>query len=61
MPVLAFLLVVGSVLVASLFVVDAKLKNTSPAIVTSQRIGLPEPHYHNATRTLTIRPRPRPT
>jgi hypothetical protein len=61
MPVLAFLLVVGSVLVASLFIVDAKLKNTSPAIVTSQRIGLPEPQYHNATRTLTNTPAPRPT
>jgi hypothetical protein len=60
MPVLAFLLVVGSVLVASLFVVDAKLKDTSPAIVTSQRIGLPAPQYHNATRTLTNMPAPAP-
>jgi len=30
----------------------------SPAIVTSQRSGLPEPQYHNATRTLMNTPAP---
>jgi len=60
MPALAFLAVAGLVL-ALLFVADAKLKNSSsPAIVTSQRIGLPEPQYHNATRTLTNTPAPAP-
>jgi hypothetical protein len=41
MPILAFFSVVGSVLVALLFLADATLENTSPAIVTSQRTGLP--------------------
>src|SRR5215510_7756985 len=58
---LAFLAVAGLVLTALLFVADAKLKNSSsPAIVTSQRIGLPEPQYHNAPRTLTNRLAPAP-
>src|SRR5215813_9985491 len=49
MPVIRYFAVVGSVLVALLFVADATLeKNSSPVIVTSQRTGLPESHYHNA-------------
>jgi uncharacterized membrane protein YqiK len=61
MPALAFLSVVGLVLTALLFVADAKLKkSSSPAIVTSQRIGLSEPQYHNARRTLTNTPAPAP-
>ena len=61
MPALAFLAVAGFVLTALLFVADAKLKNSSsPAIVTSQRTGLPQPQYHNATRTLTNTPAPAP-
>jgi len=61
MPALAFLAVAGLVLTALLFVADAKLdKDSSPAIVTSQRIGLPEPQYHNARRTLTNTPAPAP-
>ena len=60
MPVLAFFLVVGSLLVAALFIVDAKLNNISPAIVTSQRIGLAESRYHNATKALTNTPAPAP-
>src|SRR5262245_18859204 len=61
MPALALLSVVGLVLTALLFVADAKLKKSSlPAIVTSQRTGLPEPQYHNARRTLTNTPAPSP-
>jgi hypothetical protein len=61
MPALAFLAMAGLVLTALLFVVDLKLeKSGSPAIVTSQRIGLPEPQYHNAGRTLTSTPAPAP-
>ena len=53
--------VVGSALVALLFVADATLeKNSSPVIVTSQRTGLPESHYHNAIKTLTTTPAPAP-
>jgi hypothetical protein len=42
--------VVGSVLLALLFVA---LENSSRAIVTSQRTGLPAPRYHNTIKTLT--------
>src|SRR5262249_13470439 len=55
MLVLGHVAVVGSVLIALLFVADATLdKNSSPVIVTSQRMGLPEPHYHSAIKTFTI-------
>src|SRR5215468_869464 len=61
MLVLGYLAVVGSALVALLFVADATLeKNSSPVIVTSQRTGLPESHYHNALKTLTIATAPAP-
>ena len=60
MPVLAFFAVVGSVLFALLFVADATLDNSSPAIVTSQRTGLPAPRYHNPIKTLTAVPAPAP-
>ena len=63
MPVLAFLLVVGSVLVVLLFVADATLEQSgSPVIVTSQRTGLPTPRYHNAnaTKTSSTPPAPEP-
>ena len=60
MPVLAFFAVIGSVLFALLFVADATLDNSSPAIVTSQRTGLPAPRYNNAIKTLTAVPAPAP-
>ena len=62
MPVLAFFAVVGSMLVALLFLADATLENTSPAIITSQRTGLPAPQYvnPNAIKTLTTAPAPAP-
>jgi hypothetical protein len=62
MPILAFFAVVGSVLFALLFVADATLENSSPAIVTSQRTGLPAPRYDsaNAIKTLTNAPAPAP-
>lgn len=58
MPVLTFFAGVGSVLLALLFVADATLDNSSPAIVTSQRTGLPAPRYHYAIKTLTTAPAP---
>jgi len=58
MPALTFLAVVGLALIALLFIADATLEPGSPAIVTSQRSGLPEPQYHNATRTLINAPAP---
>ena len=60
MPILAFFAVVGSVLFALLFVAGATLENSSPAIVTSQRTGLPAPQYHNATKTLATAAAPAP-
>ena len=59
-PALTFLAVVGLALIALLFVADATLEPGSPAIVTSQRSGLPEAQYHNATRTLTDTSAPEP-
>ena len=62
MPVLAFFAVIGSVLFALLFAADATLENSSPAIVTSQRTGLPAPQYDkgNAIKTLITAPAPAP-
>jgi hypothetical protein len=49
MPVLVYFAVIGSVLVALLFVTDSTLeKNVSSPIVTSQRTGLPAPRYQHA-------------
>src|SRR5262245_24446218 len=60
MPALAFLAVVGLTMVALLFVADATLENGSPAIVTSDRYGLPKPWYPDATQALTTAPAPAP-
>jgi len=60
MPALAFLAVVGLVLAALLFVADATLESGSPAIVTSDRVGLPEPWRPDAVRPLTTTPAPAP-
>jgi len=62
MPVLAFLAVAGSALIALLFLADATLeKDGSPAIVTSQRSGLPEPSLRSDNiHILTTAPAPEP-
>ena len=65
MPALAFLAVVSLVLIAMLFVADATLENVSPPIVTSNRIGLPEPWHPESTdpdliRNLPTAPAPAP-
>ena len=60
MPVLAFLAVVGFVLIALLFVADATLEKGSPAIVTSDRIGLPESRHPDTIQTLTTTSAPAP-
>ena len=60
MPALTFLAAVGLALIALLFVADATLEPGSPAMVTSQSIGLPSPQYHNVIRTLTNTPAPAP-
>src|SRR5215813_5915863 len=62
MPVLGHFAVVGSVLLALLFVADATLEQSGSPIVTSQRTGLPAPRYDNANaiKTLTTEPAPAP-
>jgi len=60
MPVLAFFSVVGFVLIALLFVADATLERSSPVIVTSERIGLPERWHPDTIQTLTTTPAPAP-
>ena len=59
MPALAFLAVVGLALVALLFVADATLES-SPVIVTSDRVGLPEPWRQDTAGVLTTTPAPAP-
>ena len=44
MPIFTYFAVVGSVMIALLFVADATLEKGSPAVVTSQ-YGLPKPWH----------------
>jgi hypothetical protein len=61
MRVLAFLGAAGFVLIAMLFVADATLEKGSPAIVTTQRSGLPKPTRHpDEVHVLTSTPAPAP-
>jgi hypothetical protein len=60
MPAVAFLAWVGSALVALLFVADTALVDYGPAIVVSQRIGLPEPWHPDPAQTPTPNPIPTP-
>jgi len=65
MPALTFLAVVGLALIALLFVADATLEPSPPPIVTSNRLGLPEPWHSdsmnpNSIRNLTTAPAPAP-
>ena len=45
MPIFAYLAAVGSVLIALMFVTNATLEKGGPAIVTTQRVGLPESQF----------------
>ena len=60
MPVLAFLAVVGFALIALLFVADATLERSSPVIVTSDRVGLPERWHPDTYKLSPPRQHPRP-
>ena len=60
MPVLAYFEVVGFVLAALLFVADATLERSSPVVVASDRIGLPERWHSDTIQTLTTAPAPAP-
>ena len=60
MPFLAFFAVVGSVLVALLFVVNPMLEKGTRAVVTSDRVGLPKPWHPDSVQTLAAAPAPAP-
>jgi len=60
MHILIYFAVVSSALIALLFVTDATLEKGAQAIVTTQRVGLPESHLPDPTRNLTSTPAPAP-
>ena len=43
MPIFAYFVAVGSVLIALMFVTNATLEKGGPAVVTTQRVGLQSP------------------
>ena len=47
MPIFAYLAAVGSVLIALMLVANATLEKGRPAIITTQRVGLPESQIPN--------------
>ena len=58
MPALAFLAAVGLALIAMMFVADATLEPSLPPIVTSDRVGLPEPWHSDDILAPTPAPAP---
>jgi len=62
MPILSYFAVVGSVLVALLFVADAALtKSDAPVVPTSSMVGLPKPwHPDPQIKSLATAPAPAP-
>jgi len=47
MPIFAYLAAVGSVLIALMLVANATLEKGVPAIITTQRVALPESQIPN--------------
>jgi hypothetical protein len=60
MPIFTYVAVVGSVLIALLFVVDPTLENGTRAVVTSERVGLPKSWHPDPVQILTATPAPAP-
>jgi len=60
MPIFTYFAVVGSVLVALLFVADATLDKDTQAVVTSGRYGLPKAWRSDSIQTLVATPAPAP-
>jgi hypothetical protein len=58
MPIFTYFAVVGSVLVALLFIVNPTLENGTRAVVTSDRVGLPNPWHPDSIQTLAAAPVP---
>jgi len=60
MPIFAYLVAVGSALIALIFFANATLEKAGPPIVTTQRVGLPQTQVPNPIQTLTSTPAPAP-
>ena len=60
MPIFTYVAVVGSVLIALLFVVNPMLEKGTRAVVTSDRVGLPKPWHPDSIQTLVAAPAPAP-
>jgi len=60
MPIFTYVAVVGSVLIALLFVVNPMLEKGTRAVVTSDRVGLPARWRYDTGQTLTPAPAPPP-
>ena len=60
MHILIYFAVVSSALIALLFVTDATLEKDAQAIVTTQRVGLPESRPPQPATILTSTPAPAP-
>ena len=60
MPIFTYVVVVGSALIALLFVMGATPEKAAPPIVTSERQGLPKPWRPDPIQVLTATPAPPP-
>lgn len=60
MPIFTYVVVVGSALIALLFVMDVTLEKGVSPIVTSERQGLPKPWHPDPIQVLTATPAPAP-
>ena len=60
MPIFIYFAVVGSVLIALLFVADPTLEKGSRVVVTSERVGLPKPWHPDWIQTLAAATAPAP-
>ena len=60
MPIFTYVLVVGSALIALLFIMDVTVEKAAPPIVTSERQGLPKPWHPDPIQVLTAAPAPAP-
>jgi len=60
MPIFIYFAVVSSLLIALLFVADATLEKGLRVVVTSERVGLPEPWHSDSIQILAATPAPAP-
>ena len=60
MPIFTYVAVVGSVLIALMFVVNPMLEKGTRAVITSDRVGLPKSWHPDSIQTLAAAPAPAP-